>query len=74
MKAVNNISVVLNVEDQDIVIMAKDKFSVWDPAGEYWGIAQGFRVVRDLPSKTLVLVPIGGPHLITQSAATEEMG
>jgi hypothetical protein len=66
MRLVNNNRVVLAVEDDYVIIMAKgDNPSVFDPTGTtYWGLAQGFKVVRDTFSKTLVLVPLGEPSKV----------
>jgi hypothetical protein len=64
-RIVNNNRVVLAVEDDYVIIMAKGKGpDAWDPTGSVWGLAQGFKVVRDTFSKTLVLVPLGEPSRI----------
>ena len=68
MKLIRNGSVVLHVNDEYVIIMSKDgKTSVWDPIGEYWGLAQGFKVVTDTYSNTFVLVPLGQPSRIRYS-------
>lgn len=72
MKIVHNHRVVLNVNDEYIVIMAKSPVGVVDPTGVYWGLAQGYRVVRDLSTETLVLVPIGHPTKVPVAAFKPE--
>lgn len=65
MKLIRNGIVVLNVKNDYVVIMQKSEApSVWDPADIYWGLAQGFKVVTDISSKTFVLVPIGEPSRV----------
>lgn len=64
MRLVNNNRVVLAVEDDYVIIMAKGGPSAADPAHEIWGLAQGFKVVRDTFLKTLVLVPLGQPNKV----------
>lgn len=62
MKLIRNGIVVLRVKNDYVVIMKEaENPSVFDPTGTYWGLAQGFKVVTDLASKTFVLVPIGDP-------------
>ncbi len=62
MRLVYKNRVILNVNDDYVIIMAKgDGPSAFDPTGEIWGLAQGFKVVRDTFSNTLVLVPLGQP-------------
>ncbi len=68
MKINNGNRVVLHVKDEYVIIMAEDKHPTsWDPMEVYWGVAQGYRVVTDVPSNTLVLVPIGEPSRVKYS-------
>jgi hypothetical protein len=65
MRLVNNNKVILSVKDEYVIIMAKgDGPSTWDPTGTYWGLAQGFKIVSDTFSNTLVLVPLGEPSRV----------
>jgi hypothetical protein len=64
MRLVNDNRVVLAVEDDYVIIMAKDDSSVYAPCSSIWGLAQGFKVVRDTFTKTLVLIPIGEPSKV----------
>jgi len=62
MKLIRNNSIILHVNNEYVIIMSKGgDASAWDPTGTYWGLAQGFKVVSDVASKTFVLVPIGEP-------------
>ncbi len=59
--------IVLNVKDDYVILMAKSPITGFDPTGTYWGLAQGYRVVSDLSTNTLVLVPIGQPSRVRVS-------
>lgn len=67
MKLIRNNTVVLHVNDDYVIIMSKGGASAWDPMGTYWGLAQGFKVVTDIFSKTFVLVPLGEPTRVKYS-------
>jgi len=68
MRLIRNNTVILRVQDDYIIIMTKGNgASAWDPTGTYWGLAQGFKVVSDVFSKTLVLVPLGEPSRVKYS-------
>jgi formyltetrahydrofolate synthetase len=62
--------VVLNVGEEYVIIMTKTPYSLQDPANEYWGVAQGYKVVSFLntsAASTLVLVPIGEVSRVKRS-------
>jgi hypothetical protein len=41
---------------------SSQRFSVFDPTGETWGVAQTYRVVTDAFEPTFTLVPMGKPR------------